>query len=149
MKLNFNKSQGFTLPVTLYSLLNITLTTLVSDKDLVHIANANAITFNFRNENYSASNGGYHPVEIRIEKEVDTNGSEQWHFNYITDFSYQGNTYPELVKEVDVCFAKIQVYSLYGGWLNDREAKSLLKLFIDNFIHCFDMGVYKACISTD
>lgn len=58
-----------------------------------------ALTFNFRDTGYSAENGGWHPVEIRIEQE---NG--QWHFSYITDFSYVGHPYPELAKEVDFDF---------------------------------------------
>ncbi|MCD9517039.1 DUF2787 domain-containing protein [Photobacterium carnosum] len=58
-----------------------------------------ALTFNFRDTGYSAENGGWHPVEIRIEQEND-----QWHFSYITDFSYVGYPYPELAKEVDFDF---------------------------------------------
>lgn len=58
-----------------------------------------ALTFNFRDSSYSAESGGWHPVEIRIEQE-----SGQWHFNYITDFSYVGYPYPELAKEVDFDF---------------------------------------------
>ena len=58
-----------------------------------------ALTFNFRDTGYSAENGGWHPVEIRIEQEND-----QWHFSYITDFSYVGHPYPELAKEVDFDF---------------------------------------------
>ena len=80
---------------------------------------------------------------------MNTAGAEQWHFNYITDFSYQGNTDPELVKEIDVCFASGQVYNLYAGVLNDQEANSLLNTFIDNFIDFIEIGVYKACISSD
>ena len=58
-----------------------------------------ALTFNFRDTGYSAESGGWHPVEIRIEQEND-----QWHFSYITDFSYVGYPYPELSKEVDFDF---------------------------------------------
>ncbi|WP_318463502.1 DUF2787 domain-containing protein [Photobacterium leiognathi] len=58
-----------------------------------------ALTFNFRDTGYSAESGGWHPVEIRIEQEND-----QWHFIYITDFSYVGHPYPEFAKEVDFDF---------------------------------------------
>ncbi|WP_340641985.1 DUF2787 domain-containing protein [Photobacterium damselae] len=63
------------------------------------ITSTSALTFNFRDTGYSAESGGWHPVEIRIEQE---NG--QWHFSYITDFSYVGYPYPELAKDVDFDF---------------------------------------------
>ncbi len=43
------------------------------------------LTFNFRNPGYSAEQGGVHPVEIRRVR-----GLDDWLFDYVTDFSYQG-----------------------------------------------------------
>ena len=40
-----------------------------------------SITINFRDPNYSVESGGFHPVEMRLEKHGDT-----WQFCYITDF---------------------------------------------------------------
>ena len=31
-----------------------------------------SVTINFRDPNYSAENGGFHPVEIRLEKHGDS-----------------------------------------------------------------------------
>ena len=46
---------------------------------------ANQITVNFRDSSYSASAGGYHPVEISFRKD-ESNG--KWSLQYITDFCY-------------------------------------------------------------
>ena len=56
---------------------------LITDHD-----NCQAITLNFRDPTYSADAGGFHPVEIRLEKDHG-----QWHFSYITDFCYVGSGY--------------------------------------------------------
>jgi hypothetical protein len=135
MKLNFTKDQGITVPLQLHSILNFELAKVeMPDSSFC------ALTFNFRDPNYSADTGGYHPVEVRIEKHNDL-----WHFIYITDFSYQG--YPaELVKEIDVCFESKQIYSLYGGWLNQRDAMELVKLFIANFVEYHEMNAYNTKI---
>ena len=134
MILNLAKSQCFAVPEKLYTILNKELRNVESP-----VTDSYAITFNFRDPNYSADNGGYHPVELRLEKQND-----HWQFIYITDFSYIGsNSFTELVKEVDVCFERQQVFSLYGGWLNQRNGKELFKLFISNFIEYHSMNCYQ------
>lgn len=45
--------------------------------------NSSTVTINFRDPDYSAKKGGYHPVEIMLVHKRDT-----WHFAYITDFKY-------------------------------------------------------------
>lgn len=40
-----------------------------------------AVVLNFRDPNYSADDGGYHPVEIRLENEGDC-----WHFVTLPTF---------------------------------------------------------------
>lgn len=109
----------------------------------------NAITFNYRDIDYSASNGGYHPVEIRTEKVATDRLVDYWQVVYITDFSYQGFPNPELVKEIDVCFVTNQVYSLYGGDLNIYQGRDLLKVFISNFIEYHKMGTYKVSVTSE
>jgi hypothetical protein len=136
MKLNFNK-QCFALPAKLHTLLNCELEKVETPDTDVY-----AVTFNFRDPNYSAEKGGYHPLELRLEKQ-----SDHWQFIYITDFSYQGGPYPELVKEIDVCFESKRVFSLFGGWLNERNGKELLKLFISNFIEYHTMDTYQTEIN--
>jgi hypothetical protein len=136
MKLNFNKNQGFTVTAKLLALLACELAKVEKP-----VGSFYALTFNFRDPNYSAENGGYHPVEIRLEKHDD-----HWQFIYITDFSYRGGPYPDLVKDIDVCFETKRVYSLFGGWLNQCDAKELVKLFIANFVEYHEMNVYNTKI---
>lgn len=139
MKLNFNEVQGFPVPVKLYQLIDQSLADISTPND-----DFNAITLNFRDPNYSADAGGYHPVEIRMEKQ-----NELWQLVYITDFSYQGGSFPELVKEIDVCFLTKQVFNLFIGWLQNRNAKELVSLFIGNFIEYYTSDCYQVSVSFD
>lgn len=138
MKLNFKQRQDLTLPSTLFKLLNTEFNKLDAPTTKL-----NAITFNFRDINYSASNGGYHPVEIRIEKALCNQDSGYWKVVYITDFSYQGIPYPELVKEIDACFTSNQIYSSFTGALSPSKGQALLTLFINNFIEYYTSEAYK------
>lgn len=139
MKLNFNEVQGFPVPAKLFQLINQSLAgTSVPNNAF------NAITLNFRDPDYSADTGGYHPVEIRMEKQ-----NELWQLVYITDFSYQGGPFPELVKEIDVCFISKQVFNLFIGWLQNRNAKELLTLFVNNFIEYYINDCYQVSVSFD
>ena len=144
MKLNFNKGQGFSLPEKLYQLLNEDLAKVTPPR-----YSFNSITFNLKDDSYSPSKGGYHPVEIRLEKQSAFVQEGSWAFVYITDFSYAGLLYPELIKEIDICFKNNRAYSLYGGWLNEIESNELYMLFIDNFIDYYESGVYSTSVSFD
>lgn len=139
MKLNFNKAQCFKLPNAFYQVIETEFNNDNSDKNTIA-----AFTLNFRDEDYSSETGGYHPVEIRFEKH-----DKKWLCIYITDFSFSGGPFPELVKEIDVCFNSKRVFSLYGGWLSNREGNELLMLFINNFIEYYNSGSYTTQISFD
>lgn len=95
-----------------------------------------AVTVNFRNPDYSPEKGGYHPVEVRLEKR--TTG---WKFIYITDFSYVDYYQPELGKEVDICFNSKSVY-LMDRALNDMFAGQFIRDFIDNFLTYYELDVF-------
>jgi hypothetical protein len=144
MKLNFKKPQSLTLPVKLFRLLNAEIV-----KSAIAIASYNALTFNFRDTDYSPNAGGYHPVEIRVERIGSNQKADYCQLVYITDFSYQGAPYPELVKEIDVCFVNKRVYSLYGGSLSHYQGQALLTLFISNFTEYHTMDAYELSISFD
>ncbi|WP_299265189.1 DUF2787 domain-containing protein [uncultured Psychrosphaera sp.] len=132
MNLQFNKAQAFALPNTFYNVLNNEyINAPLPGKAIT------AITFNFSDPNYSAETGGYHPVEVRLKKEND-----QWNIVYVTDFSYQGRTFPELVKEIDICFITKQVFSLFAGGSVRQHAGNLIQLFINNFIEYYKSGVF-------
>ena len=137
MKLIINRNQLPLMPNCFYQ---------VIEKELANVdpKNANAITLNFRDPDYSAEDGGFHPVEVRLEKQQD-----HWRLVYVTDFAYRGHPYPELVKDIDICFNSKQVYSLFSGWIGERECRSLINLFTQNFTAYFDMGVYKVKVSLD
>jgi hypothetical protein len=139
MKLNFNEVQGFSVPENLFQLINTELADTTTPSNTL-----SAITLNFRDHSYSAEAGGYHPVEIRLEKK-----KELWQIAYITDFSFQGSPFPELTKEIDVCFITRQVFSLFCGWLQNNNAKELLNLFIENFIEYYSMDSYQVSVSFD
>lgn len=136
MKLNYDKAQCFTLPDTFYELINVELSAVTITKSLPH-SDPQAIVLNFRDPEYCADSGGYHPVEVRLSKH-----NHSYQLIYITDFAFHGCPHAELVKEIDVCFQAKQVYHLYGGWLNKQESLELIELFIGNFIEYHAMGVY-------
>lgn len=108
------------------------------------IGNASELTINFCDKDYSAAAGGFHPVEVRLEKR-----GIGWMLVYITDFSYQGRPDSELVKEIDVCFVIKSVYHMLVGWLSEREGKELLALFVTNFVEYYNTGCYQVSITTD
>lgn len=108
------------------------------------IGNTSELTINFRDKDYSAVAGGFHPVEVRLEKR-----GIGWMLVYITDFSYQGRTDSELVKEIDVCFVIKRVYHMLVGWLSEREGKELLALFMTNFVEYYNTGCYQVTITTE
>lgn len=137
MKLNFNKTQCFVLPKAFYQIIDNEI-----HKAQISIEELAVIILSFRDEKYTATKGGYHPVEIRFEKY-----QEYWQCVYITDFSFQGSPYPELAIDIDVCFVSKQVYSLYGGWLNHSSSKEMFKLFINNFITYYEFDAYTTQIS--
>jgi hypothetical protein len=98
-----------------------------------------ALTFNFRDTSYSAESGGWHPVEIRIVRLND-----QWVFDYITDFSYSGGPYPELVKEVDFNFASGTASFMYVPEvpISDSNVCDFYQVWEMNFLAYVGMGVF-------
>ena len=94
-----------------------------------------AVTLNFRDPNYNITNGGFHPVEVRV--------SAQGQIEYCTDFALVGvGEFAELTTEIDFDFANNlfihfgQVYPLSVG--ND-----LYTIWQENFTAYHSMGVFK------
>ncbi|WP_435249268.1 DUF2787 domain-containing protein [Vibrio sp. nBUS_14] len=100
----------------------------------------NHITINFRDKSYNAENGGFHPVEIALNK------TDENHFSilYITDFSYCGGPYPELERDLDFDIGNGMAFSRYGGWQNIRQSSvnELYKLWQSNFVAYVSMDAY-------
>jgi len=75
-----------------------------------------SFTFNFKDPNYSVVNGGFHPVEIRIEPNLD-DGDDKWKLCYITDFRLVGDgVCEELAVDADFSFELNLFNSMYGSY---------------------------------
>ncbi|MFC3095247.1 DUF2787 domain-containing protein [Alteromonas sediminis] len=89
-----------------------------------------SVTFNFRDPNYSIKRGGFHPVEIRLERQ-----GNKWHFCYITDFAYIGSgPYAELTKELDFDFQSGVFQNLFGVFPIE-QAKDMYQIWEGNFLY--------------
>ena len=99
------QAEGQLLPVSPW--LKSQLAEMVSEQ-CINLELLTALTFRFNDPNYSATQGGYHPVEIRLVR-----GLNGWLFDTITDFSYQGyGDWAELNKELDFDFLAICILGL-------------------------------------
>lgn len=90
------------------------------------------ITINFRDLAYYEKKGGYHPVEISMQKELSTG---KWELLYITDFAFYRYPYPELTTELDFNFS-LQMFFMVGcpsKQLPHPEVKEFYKLWQSNF----------------
>jgi hypothetical protein len=93
--------------------------------------NEKAVTINFRDPNYSVDDGGYHPVEIRLENE----GVNGWRFCYITDFCYVGSdSMSELAKELDFDFGAGVFQNLFGTYPIE-QAIDMFQIWESNFVY--------------
>lgn len=104
-----------------------------------------AVTINFRDPDYSPQTGGFHPVEIRLEK-----GTDQWQLCYITDFCYVGHQGQwELVKELDFDFS-CGVFQSISGLLVIEAAVEFYPIWEQNFL-CYwqELEVFNVRTSTD
>ena len=130
--------EGLALPVS--STLVNHLIELLKDHDL---SNSSTVTINFRDPDYSAEKGGYHPVEIMLFRKGDT-----WHFAYITDFKYVGQGQDvELAKDLDFDFQAGVFQTLYG-YYRIEEGLDIYPVWEDNFINYWqDFGVFELTIS--
>lgn len=97
-----------------------------------------AATFNFRDPDYSADQGGYHPVEIRVKVQGETGTLE-----YITDFSYVGTGQDcELDKEVDFDFTGNYCFVRYVGRYALEDMHNFYRIWEGNFMNYIEMRVF-------
>lgn len=108
---------------------------------VIDLTTVRAVTINFRDPLYSAETGGFHPVEIRLLRL-----HEQWQFDYVTDFSFMGNYYPELEKELDICWSQGYVYHFMMGDIDEEEGGAMFELWQRNFIQYHKMKCYEVSI---
>lgn len=107
----------------------------------IDLTSVRAVTMNFRDPLYSAETGGFYPVEIRLLRL-----HEQWQFDYVTDFSYMGSYYPELEKELDICWSQGYIYHFMMGDIDEEEGGALFELWQRNFIQYHKMKCYEVSI---
>jgi hypothetical protein len=117
------KHEGLAVPVS-------PMFTLYIADLLISHKNEKAVTINFRDPSYSADEGGYHPVEIRLENEGDG-----WRFCYITDFCYVGSGYmAELAKDLDFDFDAGVFQNLFGTYPIE-QAIEVFQVWESNFVY--------------
>jgi len=136
------QQQGQLLPVSEW--LKTQLTELVTSQH-IDLAPLTAMTFNFQDPGYSPTNGGFHPVEIRLVR-----GLDGWLFDTITDFSYQGyGEWAELNKEFDFDFLSPEFTHIYLGVLKQEDAIELYRLWESNFCSYCQMSVFETTLCTE
>ncbi len=137
-KLTFNPAL-LSISSKLLELLNQVYTKqLESNADL---PTSNYLVFSFRDTSYSADAGGFHPVEIAICRTADNT----WSIEYITDFAYMGNHYPELERNLDFDFRTKQFFVSYQGWkpMKEQQApRDLYQLWESNFLTFVDIDAF-------
>ncbi|MBY8252053.1 DUF2787 domain-containing protein [Vibrio fluvialis] len=103
-------------------------------------ATSSHITLNFRDSSYSAENGGFHPVEIGLQR----NGDGHFDILYITDFAFMGNYYPELERSLDFDFGNQVAFTVATGWqsIQSPGIDDLYQLWERNFISYVNMGAF-------
>jgi len=93
-----------------------------------------ALCLNFRDPDYGAEHGGFHPVEVAI----GADGA----LLYVTGFAYVGQApFAELAKELDWDFSQ-EVFESMGRVFSLAEGDQLFQLWQRNFCAYYRSEVY-------
>ena len=93
------------------------------------------VILNFRDPTYSATNGGYHPVEIHVDSKGDVLS--------ITDFAYFGvPPFVELGIELDFSFEHDH-FRQFDSMYDLECGRGMLGLYLANFTAYYKSGVYQ------
>lgn len=104
-----------------------------------------ALTLNYRDPDYSATTGGYHPVEIRLERRDDG-----WHLRYVTDFAYVGQGWrTELAKELDFDFSIEEYTHSMMGEISPTEVNEWFDVWQQSFCCYVQMDVFTLTVTPD
>jgi len=99
----------------------------------------NGVVINFKDPDYSAEEGGYHPIEIAL--------NEEGCLLYITDFAYvYDGPFTELEKELDFDFSQ-GLFQQLGIDYPITQGTSLYELWEKNFLSYHSMGVYQVTVT--
>ena len=141
MTIIFNRD-GISLPVSQALLI---LLSQEAERTELDLNRCTQLTFHFRNSGYSAEQGGVHPVEIRLVR-----GLDDWLFDYVTDFSYQGlGPDAELYKELDFNFLDGEHYLQGWGPLPPTEAHELFHMWQNSFLAYAQLGFFTVTVTGD
>ncbi len=92
----------------------------------------------FKDPNYTADTGGYHPVEIMVGAGGD--------IAYISDFSYSGMPpYSELSKEIDFDFSN-RCFNHLGFEYDISAGRGLFQTWQSNFCNFYSWNVYEVTV---
>lgn len=101
-------------------------------------ATSGGVILSFKDPDYSADQGGYHPVEIAID--------QRHRIGYITDFAYVGSTpFIELEKELDFDFS-LTLFQQFGRDYPIHQGRELFHVWQKNFCAYYAMGVYQVTV---
>lgn len=103
--------------------------------------NISYITIHYRDSGYNCKEGGYHPVEIALQKDAATG---RWDILYITDFSYHGYPYVELITNLDFNFSLETFNAVYCSprSIADQSTKEVYQLWEHNFLCYIGSGAF-------
>ncbi|MFM2482826.1 DUF2787 family protein [Celerinatantimonas sp. YJH-8] len=95
-------------------------------------------SLHFKDSSYSAEQGGFHPVEIGLNR-VNQN---HWELLYITEYAYYSGVYPELERCIDFDISNQMAYTQMSGWqdIRHREIRELYQLWEGNFLSYVESG---------
>ncbi|MBF0192698.1 MAG: DUF2787 family protein [Magnetococcales bacterium] len=97
------------------------------------------VIINFRDPDYSADRGGYHPVEVGI----DPLGK----IHYVTNFSFVGPPgYAELEKQLDWDI-RCGAFQHLGREYPITQGRSMYQIWERNFLAYAGMGVFKVLVT--
>tara|TARA_R110002126_G_scaffold280944_1_gene428564 strand:- start:902 stop:1309 length:408 start_codon:yes stop_codon:yes gene_type:complete len=104
---------------------------------------AREAVISFRDPSYSAEHGGYHPVEIRLER-----SAHNWRICYITDFAYVGQGQDvELAKSLDFDF-QAGMFQDISGYYPIETALQIYPIWEENFLtYWLEMNVFEVEVS--
>jgi hypothetical protein len=98
------------------------------------------VALNFRDPTYSATNGGYHPVEIHVDSKGDVLS--------ITDFAYFGMPpFAELGIELDWSF-EMDSFRQFDDMYDLECGRGMLGLYLANFTAYYKSGAYQVEVTT-
>ena len=117
----------------------------VAKPHLIKNPRAQAITLNFKDPGYGPEQGGFHPVEIRMERQGDA-----YVVSYITDFAYVGlGDCAELAKALDFDWGQ-DCFEAHGFPPQPlKDGKDLYPIFEANFLSYHQNGVFEVSVSLD